>query len=208
MVLRVRAAVVAVASVFALVASFAASANAGVLSLLPGTCKGETESQVFAQFGDQSEYTLVPGGSFEAGTAAWTLTGGAAKQAGNESFNVAGGSTSLSLPAGSSATSPTLCTSIYDPTVRFFVRNTGSASSRLTVQAIYPGLLGGYATATLGQITASSNWAPAAPMGLLLSNLLGTLSLQNTVIGFRFIPADSTGHWSIDDVYLDPYCRG
>jgi hypothetical protein len=208
MVLRVRTALVAVASVFALVASFAASANASVLSLLPGTCPGQSESQVFAQFGDSSQYTPVPGGSFEAGSAAWALTGGAAKQAGNESFNVAGGSTSLSLPAGSSATSPSLCTSIYHPTVRFFLRNTGSSSSHLKVEALYPGLLGGTNVAVLGTITASSSWAPSAPMGLLVSNLLGTLSLDSTTIGFRFVPVDSTGHWSIDDVYLDPYCRG
>ena len=45
-------------------------------------------------------------------------------------------------------------------------------------------------------------------MTLLVSNLLATLSLSQTAIAFRFTPADSTGHWSIDDVYLDPYGRG
>jgi hypothetical protein len=39
-------------------------------------------------------------------------------------------------------------------------------------------------------------------------NLLATLSLNRTVIAFKFAPADSTGAWSIDDVYLDPYARG
>ena len=67
MVLRMRAALVAVASVFALVASFAASANANVLSLLPGSCGSQREAQVFAPWGDHSQYTPVAGGSFEAG---------------------------------------------------------------------------------------------------------------------------------------------
>jgi hypothetical protein len=35
-----------------------------------------------------------------------------------------------------------------------------------------------------------------------------TLSLNQTAIAFRFIPADDTGSWQIDDVYLDPYARG
>jgi hypothetical protein len=205
---RMRATLVAVASVAALGASFATSANASVLSLLPGSCGVQVESQVFAPWGDQSLYTAVPGGGFEAFSAPWSLAGGAAKVAGNESFNVAGGSTSLTLPAGSSATSPYSCTSIYHPTLRFFARNTGSASSHLIVQALYPGLLGGTQIATLGQITAGSAWAPSPTMQLLVSNLMGTLSLDSTVIAFRFVPADSAGHWSVDDVYLDPYARG
>ena len=209
MVLRMRTAMVAVASVIALVASFATSANASVLSLLPGSCGSQAESQVFAPWGDDASYTPVPGGSFEAGGVPWGLSGGAAKAAGNESFNVAGlGSTSLTLPRGSTAYSPFSCTSIYHPTMRFFVRNTGAASSHLIVQAVYPGLLFGLTTTTLGEITASSNWQPSPVMSLLTSNLLATLSLNSTVIAFRFVPADSTGAWSIDDVYLDPYARG
>ena len=209
MVLRMRAAVVAVASVFALVASFAASANASVVSVLPGSCGTQTEAQVFAPWGDAMQYTLIAGGSFEAGTTAWTTTGSAGRVAGNESFNVAGpGSSSLALPAGSSATSPASCTNIYHPTVRFFVRNTGAPTSKLLVQAIYPGLLGGSQTANLGTITAGSQWAPSPIMALLVTNLLGTLSLNTTTISFRFVPVDATGAWSIDDVYLDPYARG
>ena len=208
MVLRMRTALIAAASVFALVASFATSANASVLSLLPGSCGSQAESQVFASWGDSSQYTPVPGGSFETGGLPWVLTGGAAKAAGNESFNVAGpGSTSLALPKGSSAESPFSCTSIYHPTMRFFVRNTGARTSHLIVQAVYPGLLFGVTTTTLGQITGSSTWAPSPAMSLLTSNLLATLSLNSTVIAFRFLPADSTGAWSIDDVYLDPYHR-
>ena len=45
-------------------------------------------------------------------------------------------------------------------------------------------------------------------MSLLVTNLLATLSLDQTVVAFRFVAADKTGAWSIDDVYLDPFCRG
>jgi hypothetical protein len=209
MIRRIRAALLATLSALSLGALAAPSANANLLSILPGSCGNQPESQPFAQFGDNAAYTLVPGGNFEAGGIPWALAGGARVTGGNESYYVgrSGDSQSLSLPAGSSATSPASCTDIYHPTVRLFVRNTGAPTSRLTVQAIYPTLLG-TGTATLGRITATSTWAPTAANSLFLNNLLATLSLNQTSIAFRFVPADSTGNWSIDDVYLDPYARG
>ena len=206
MFLRMRAGLVAAASVLVFLAVSSAPASANPLSLLFTGCAGQSESQVFAPWGDLAEYTPAPGGNFEPGGAAWALTGGAQVVSGNETFNVAGGSHSLSLPAGSTATSPRQCTSISHPSVRFFVRNTGAPTSQLRVQALYPGLLGGTSVDSLGTITASSQWSPSpANMSVLAANLLATLSLDSTTIAFRFIPVDSTGNWSIDDVYLDPY---
>jgi hypothetical protein len=208
MIVRIRAAFLAGACALSMLALLASSAHAGLLSILPGSCGNQPMSQPFAQWGDFSEYTPVPGGSFEAGSVPWLLSGGASPADGNETYQVAGpGSQSLSLPVGSSALSPFSCTSIYHPTARFFLRNTGSPSSRLKVQAIYPGLLGGTVTTTLGELTGRSTWEPSPAMSLLVCNLLATVSLDQTVIAFRFSPADSTGVWSIDDVYLDPYAR-
>jgi hypothetical protein len=208
MLSRIRGALLAGLSALLLVALAAPAANANLLSLLPGACGAQPASQPFAAWGDSAYYTPVAGGSFEANSPPWLLTGGAQVSAGNESFKVAGsGSRSLTLPPGSSATSLPSCTSIYHPTVRLFVRNTGSRASRLLVQALYPGLLGGVQSATVGVLSGSSSWAPSQAMPLLTSNLLATVSLANTVIAFRFTPADRAGAWSIDDVYLDPYHR-
>jgi hypothetical protein len=208
--LRNRAVLLAALSTLAVTAAVAPAAQANVLSLLPGGCGSQPESQPFARWGDSANYTPVPGGNFEAGSPSWLLSRGASVVAGNESYNVgaAGDSRSLTLPAGSSATSLASCTSIYHPTARLFVRNTGSSSSRLKVEALYPGLLGGVQVAKLGDLTGSSSWNPSPAMPLLVSNLLATLSLDRTTIAFRFTPEDSTGAWSIDDVYLDPYARG
>lgn len=209
MIVRIRAALLAGACALSVLALQAPSAHAGLLSLLPGSCGNQPASQPFAQWGDRSEYTPVPGGDFEAGGVPWLLTGGAKPAVGNETYQVAGrGSQSLVLPAGSSAVSPFSCTSIYHPTARFFLRNTGSPASRLRVQAVYPGLLFGTVTTTLGEFTGTSTWEPSPALSLLVSNLLATVSLNQTVIAFRFAPADGTGAWSIDDVYLDPYARG
>ena len=192
----------------ALVAVPAAQAN--VLSMLPGSCTGETYGQTFAQFGDDNWYTAVPGGGFEAGTIPWAASGGATPVDGNESFDVggAGDSRSLSLPAGSSATSPAVCASIDKPTLRFFARNSGSSSSRLNVDVLYPGLLGAVRTARIGSISAGGAWNPTGSQQLTVTNLLATLSLSRTAIAFRFSPADGSGQWTIDDVYVDPKMRG
>jgi hypothetical protein len=209
MIRRIRALTLSALSVLSLGAVVTPAAHANLLSILPGTCGNQHESQPFAQFGDSNSYTLVPGGNFESGGVPWALTGAAHVVTGNESYHVAGAadSHSLSLSAGSSATSPFSCTDIYHPTVRLFVRNTGSSASRLNVYATYPILLG-MATTRIGQISATSTWEPTAADSLFLNNLLATLTLNQTSIAFRFAPADNTGNWSIDDVYLDPYSKG
>lgn len=196
MFVRIRRVVMAAVSTLALGALAVPAAQANILSLLPGSCGNQTVVQPFASYGDTNNYTLVPGGDFQAGGVPWLLAGGASASGG-----------SLSLPSGSSAISPANCTSIYHPTLRMFVRNTGSASSHLIVQALYPGLLGGVQTATIGYLTATSAWAPSPIMSLQGQNLLATLSLSQTVIAFRFIPADGSGSWSVQGVYLDPFGR-
>ena len=126
---RMRAVLVTALSVLGCTALAAPAAEANILSLLPGSCGGEVYSQPFARWGDMSNYVLMPGGSFEAGSPVWVLSGGAKTAAGNESYHVRAASdvSSLALPAGSSATSPAACTSIYHPTMRFFLRNAAAS---------------------------------------------------------------------------------
>jgi hypothetical protein len=189
-----------------LTALAAPAANADVLSILPGSCGSQSASKPFAKWGDSANYVLMPGGSFEPGGAGWTLTGDAKVTRGNESHYVHGPADkySLALSGGSSATSPAACTSIHHPTMRFFLRNTGSSSSQLKVEAIYPGLLGRVRVARLGVLRGSTGWQPSPVTSVLVADLLATLSLERTSIAFRFTPLDRAGGWSIDDVYLDP----
>lgn len=205
---RIRLTMVAATAAGLLFTAFSSAAQANPLSIFGGLCGNPPASQPFAQFGDTNYYTPVPGGSFEAGTASWKLKG-ASVVSGNESFNVQGGSQSLSLPAGSSATSPAICTGNNYPSARVYVRNTGSSSSRLQVWATYPPILGLLPLkVSLGYITGSGTWEPSKTlqMGFLL-NTLGSVNLGETTVSFTFAPADSTGHWSIDDLYLDPCMR-
>jgi hypothetical protein len=159
---RTRAAIVTALSVLGCTALAAPAADASLLSILPGSCSGQTYSQPFARWGDTANYVLMPGGSFEAGGLPWFLSGGAKPTSGNETYKVhaAADATSLALPAGSSATSPPACTSIYHPTMRFFLRNTGASTSGLKVEALYPGLLGGIQVATLSGAATAADQSP------------------------------------------------
>lgn len=205
---RIRVTMLAASATGVLLAVLSSTAHAGLLSLTPGAC-GLKESTPFAAWGDGNTYVQVPGGTFEPGSASWTLSGGAKVVAGNESFNASGpGAYSLSLPAGSSATSPAACTGLDHPSARLFVRNTGSSSSRLNVYATYRILLGLPVRISLGQLSGSASWAPSSSLNMgLLSNLAGSLTLSESTISFTFVPADSTGRWQIDDMYLDPWCH-
>ena len=201
---KIKAAVLAGTSSVAMLAAVAPSAHAGLLSLAPGSC-GQQESQPFAQWGDTNSYVLVPGGSFESGAQRWLLTGGATVVGGG---NEGDGSQSLSLPAGSSATSPPACTGIDHPSARLFVRNTGAPSARLDVFATYRLALGLPHVVHVGTLSGEATWQPSAPLEMgLLNNVLGSVTLGQSTIAFTFVPADRSGNWQIDDVYLDPYHR-
>lgn len=197
---KIRMAAVAAGSSLAMLAAVAPSAHAGLLSLATGPC-GQTESQPFA--GDSNYYVQVPGGTFESGSPGWRLSGGAVVTSGG----AYDGSHSLSLPAGSWAVSPAVCTGIDHPSMRFFVRNSGSSTGRLTVYGTYP-LLGGLLnyTAYLGTMSGTGTWEPSSVVQIgLLNNTIGSLTLGKSTISFTFVP--SGGSWQIDDVYLDPFHR-
>jgi hypothetical protein len=193
----------------ATLATTAAPASAG----LGVACPNPT-SQAFKSWGDGAYYAYAPNGGFESGSGGWALSGGAKVVAGNESFFIhgAGERYSLSLPAGSSATSPPMCISLFSSKMRFFAANAGSPSSRLKVQVIYNGGTSGLLSlvtrllglSDFGYVSAGPAWQPSPAIGMLSGNLpLLTQSVQ-----FRFTPADRNGSWLVDDVYLDPLMHG
>lgn len=164
--------------------------------------------KVFRPWGDSHNYVLAPDGGFEAGGAGWSLRGGAQVVEGNESHyvNDAADSRSLSLPTGSSASSPPICMSLDTPMIRMFARNTGDPSSRLRVEASYK-LLGLVRTKAVSTVAAGPAWAPTQQMStvLTLSTIIGTLI--PSAIQVQITPLDSRGRWQVDDLYVDPFAR-
>jgi hypothetical protein len=185
----------------------AATAHAGLLVQTAGPCAGVKTSKVFLRWLDPLNYAPVAGGSFESGSAAWSLSGGATAVAGNESFYVAGArdSRSLSLPSGSSATSPSTCVGLDRPVARLFARNQGSLLSTLRVDVLFEDAGGNVRSLPIAVLLAGASWKPTLPVPIV-ANLLPLLS-GGTPIALRFTPQGAGGKWQIDDVYVDPRAR-
>jgi hypothetical protein len=177
-------------------------ANAHAALISTDACDHAALTQPFAPWGDTSQYKLVPGGSFETGSAGWTLTGGARIVGGSEPFGATGsvGGSSVTIPAGGSVQSPFTCVDAAYPTFRFFARNSGLLSTVL-VQVVYRLPLLGQVPVPVGTVALSGNWAPSAPM-LTASAVTGLLSGGTTQVALRFTAL--TGDTQIDDVFVDP----
>jgi len=193
---------VGVVAVLALGAGAASvdGARAGVLSCL------DNPERVFAPWGDNSQYTLAPNGSLESGSMGWSLSGARVIP---QSNTLRAGSFSLSLPSGSSATSPAACVKLADPASRFFLRNTGASDGKLRVDVTYKSLLGLLTmTSTLGYVQANGSWQPSPKYAHALQNILGTLALNRNLLSaslrFKFTPVGRGASFEIDDLYVDP----
>jgi hypothetical protein len=172
----------------------ASPARAALINLT--TCNPSAVSQPFAPWGDLASYELAPGGDFE--TSGWTLNGGAHRVPGSEPYAVTGtlGSWSLTLPAGSSARSPSTCVDAAYPTVRFFIAGSG---------AVAVSLVDGNLAIPAGIAIAGRTWEPSpvmlttSPVVALLSGGVAQVSLRMTTL---------TGDPQVDDVFIDPWNRG
>jgi hypothetical protein len=186
---------------------FAPAANAGVLVTSARDCPEQELERPFLRWLDPANYVLVPRGTLET-TSGWTLSR-ASRVAGNERFFVHGADErySLSLPAGSLATTPTQCVGLEHPTLRFFARNTGSVLSLLKVEVLFEDKLGLIKSLPIGAVAGTSAWAPTLPMPVI-ANLLPLLPGELTPVRFRFTPVGLGAAWQIDDVYVDPFRAG
>jgi hypothetical protein len=187
-------------------ATFAAAFLAGALpALAAAACPTGSLSQPFARFGDSASYQLLSGGSFESGTAGWSLNG-AAVTAGNESYQVAGGSHSLAIAATGAATSPSFCVDTSEPSFRFFAKRTSGSWGVLNVVLIWKEAGGATHETEVSALQSGTAWTVTPVLQLAGALPLGqageTLSVK---IAFR--PEQYGGAWAIDDVYIDPYSR-
>ena len=168
-------------------------------------CSIPASSPVFSSFGDQADYSLLPGGSFQ-DTTGWVLNG-ASVVAGGEPWNVSGVSNpqSLSLPAGSYAVSPTFCVSSLFPTWRYFADANGASGSQLQVTALFADTEGNTGELPVNSLSSAnySSWqlTPVLPLGSVVPP-------GDTVnVRLVFSVASSGSTWNLDDLYVDPYSR-
>lgn len=187
-----------------------ATANAGILVNTESAknCTTQVLEQPFKRWLDYFSYTLVPGGNFESGAPAWSLSK-AKVVSGNETFYVRSkrDSRSLSLGAAGTATSRPVCVGIEYPVMRFFARNRGLPTSALTVEVLFETSLGNVLSLPVGVVPGlTTSWQPTLPIPVV-ANLLPLLPNEKTAVAFRFRATGLGGNWQIDDVFVDPHRR-
>jgi hypothetical protein len=191
----------ALAAVTAGIALAGLPATSSAALINTGACDNSSLSTPFAQFGDNNQYKLVPGGNFEGSLSGWTLSGGARVVAGGNQNGSAGHS--LYLPAGASVTTPFTCVNAAYPSFRLFARNE-SLLSTVVPQIVYKLPLLGNVALPIGVAALSPNWNPTMPL-LTASVVTGLLNGGTAQVALKFTAA--LGPSQVDDIYVDPMMR-
>jgi hypothetical protein len=171
------------------------------------SCGYSAFEQPFLNWNDSGYYVLAKSGSFEKGASGWGLTGGAAVQSPGNPLRSTSSKYALSLPAGSSATSPQICVETGYPYSRMFaytsVRNSAYSAS-LKVELLYTDA--GTGKSVTQQVTTLANepsWDATARISLASPDNIKPDSNGRLWVRYRFTPLYQTA-WMIDDLYVDP----
>jgi hypothetical protein len=163
-------------------------------------CTIRTLSQPFTAWGDTNNYFPVTSGTFEYGTIGWSLGAGTYTVAENEPWQVTGaGTSSLKIGAGSLASTPEMCLTPDEDSLRFFYKSPGNGESlSVTIRAKNP----------VQNVTYTISFTlPGAAKGWQLSPRIAlpdvrlTAGTENVLITFR---STGTAAWQLDDVFVDP----
>jgi len=156
-----------------------------------------TPLQPFAAWGDNNQYVLTTGGSFESSATPWALSGGAKVVNDNapNPLDSKKDSHALYLPSGAAATSLCVTAPQIFGLVRFFVKNTGSSGS-LKVEVLVKGDV-----YLAGAIAAGSSWGPTPILISDAPKYKGAVTYQ-----VRLTAMGPGAAFTVDDVYFDPYC--
>ena len=182
-------------------------ARAGAL-LASADCSYDDPSSQFAAWGDDASYVLAPQGDLSA-TDGWTLNKQATVVSSTDPFS--GASHSLQLSKGAQAGTPAMCVTLDNPTIRFFVKDSGgNEKSQLKVEVLYEDFDGHIRRLTIARLRAGSEWEPS----LILPIYMNVLALASpsgvTAVAFRFkaegLQNDET--LSISSLYVDPLKMG
>jgi hypothetical protein len=168
-------------------------------------CGSVPSSQVFLQWGDPNNYSLVPQGDFSI-TTGWTLNKQATVVGGADPFSGAG--QSLQLGNGADAATPAMCVNVSNPTIRFFTRDQGgNGKSNLKVDVLYEDFGGNVKHLTVARLKAGDQWAPSLIVPMYMNMLAQASPTGLTAVAFEFkaegLQKNET--LSISSLYVDPY---
>jgi hypothetical protein len=170
-------------------------------ALAGAACPSLETAKVFAGEGDEGNYALVAGGTFQNGAPGWSLTG-----AGVVAGEGPGGTNALVLKPYAQAASPSFCVSSEYPTFRFLERQLGPSSffSSLSVRLRWYDAMHVRREVEVASLSNDGQWGPS-PTLELASRL--PLWMPNSTLRVQLVFKTSAVAWAIDDVYIDPYRR-
>ena len=113
---------------------------------------------------------------------------------------------SLSLPPGSSATSPEMCVDLNYPTFRFFASQLAAdTDSDLAVDVIYPALAkNNVREAKKFRLKARDGWELSDDIKLEPQRLGKKAGWRRIAIRFRVEPGKKASAYRVDDILVDP----
>ncbi len=170
------------------------------------TCTAPQLFNPLTAFKDRRDYFVAPAGDFEDPTLpGWQLTGGAGVTSGNSTHAVTGAK-SLSLPPGSSATTPEMCVDLTYPTFRFFATQPApDTDTELAIDVIYPALdKNNVREAETIKLKARDGWALSDDIKLEPQRLGKKSGWRKIAIRFRVEPGKKPATYQVDDLLIDP----
>jgi hypothetical protein len=167
-------------------------------------CPQGASSKVFSQQGDEGNYTLVSGGTFEAGAPGWLLNN-AEVVSGEDPEGTSGHS--LVIHAGGRAVSPSFCVSNEYPTFRFQARQLshGGFWGSLGVALRWTDAVGFPHETNVTELQGNGSWSlsPVLELATKLPLWMPGSTLKVSLV----FQSNNSAVWAIDNVYIDPYRR-
>jgi hypothetical protein len=200
-----------------LLSAFAAlSLVLGFAAVAQAECPLQPTTKAYAKFGDQADYSPVPGGSFEEASTGWTFIT-SKLTLGNDGYNVIPGKRSVALGGGLAAglatvISPKFCVDKTHPYFRFMLRPMGAVGALATF-IIYKDqsgkLVRSLIASNINTTFMPGYWRPSVlnplSVNIPLLEAGGTASVQLMFVSALSVNGPS---YYIDNVMVDPYRRG
>lgn len=193
-------------------ATIALVAPAGALG---ASCPKQTTTKAFAKYGDTADYTVAPGGSFEAGVYGWSLLNSRTVP-GNETGGILPGTRSLALGTGfvsgpTIVTTPEFCVGTEHPYFRYMLKANGAVgllATFISYRDARGSLIQQQVRSNISTNLLPGKWKPSDlnPLSVNLPIKDGEITKVRLVF---ITPASFNGAgYQIDNVMIDPYRRG
>lgn len=179
--------------------STAAVTTAAITNELTQTCTEPSTFKAFKAFGDNADYAFAPGGSFENGTAGWSLDGASVVN-GNDTSGVYAGSKALKIGDGGRVVSPWFCVTPANPHFRYTTYG-GEIEMEIDYRVFGESDID---DDLVGETNGGSQWAPSAKHELATE--IPQSKLAKGVLARIIFEAEDDVY--VDNLLIDPYRRG